>query len=89
MFNSSRVSLLNLDKTDLSDHAKYLFKEWFYKFSVRVDPKDPTSREVLDRDAVKHFISICTDTQEVKDTDEQLISMFRDYDPNEDGLVEE
>lgn len=70
VFNSSRVSLLNPEKTDLSDHARHLFKEWFYKFSLPVDPNDPKSRQVLDRNSIKQFISICTDTVEVKENDE-------------------
>jgi hypothetical protein len=82
VFNSSRVSLMNIDKTDLSDHSKSLFKEWFAKFSVLVDPNDPHSRQVLDINSVKQFISICTDTQDVRDDDEQLLTMFRDFDPN-------
>ncbi len=89
IFKSNRVSLLNPEKTDLSDQVKHLFKGLFSRFAEFSDPLDPTSRLVLDRDAVKQFISICTDTSEVKDTDDTLVLLFNDYDPNQDGLIEE
>lgn len=89
VFNSSRVSLLNLEKTDLSDQAKNLFKEWFSRFAEFSDPLNAQSKLVLDRDAVKQFISICTDTSEVKDNDDTLLLLFKDYDPDQDGYIEE
>ena len=88
-FNSPRVSLMNPDKTDLSDQAKHLFKEWFCRFAEFSDPLDAKSTLVLDRNAVKQFIAICTDTSEVSDNDETLQNLFENYDPNQDGWIEE
>lgn len=76
VFNSSRVSLLNPEKTDLSDQAKHLFKEWFSRFAEFSDPLDANSTLVLDRNAVKQFIAICTDTSEVPDNDDTLQNLF-------------
>jgi hypothetical protein len=63
---------MNPDKTGLSDQAKHLFKEWFSRFAEFSDPLDAESKLVLDRDAVKQFIAICTDTNDVSDNDDTL-----------------
>ena len=41
VFNTVKVPLLNLDKTDICERAIYIFTQIFNTFSDPIDPSDP------------------------------------------------
>lgn len=47
VYSSLIVPLLNLDKSDLSGRAKYIFTKWFNDCSDLSDPSDPNSKRLM------------------------------------------